>query len=175
MGEQTTILGHREVDIYTEGNTHVKGAVIATDKGGDLTLNTGSLTYEEIHDKDKGSNWGVNLSGGVSVGSGGFNKDTEIAGAKPFDYASGKEGTGTFTPDSGSLEYTSHDKQGVLRPTITEGDIIIRGNPDQDLSGLNRDTEKSREMTKDRDKYLNGYISGLTINEVKGSFDGIQR
>lgn len=46
VGEQTTILGHREVDIYTEGNTHIKGAVIATNKGGDLTLNTGSLTYE---------------------------------------------------------------------------------------------------------------------------------
>ncbi|WP_072695374.1 hypothetical protein [Desulfovibrio litoralis] len=62
MGQQTSIVGRSEVDIYVENNTHIKGAIIATEPGGDLTLNTNTLTFEEIKDKNKGYDWSFNVS-----------------------------------------------------------------------------------------------------------------
>lgn len=47
IGEQTSILGSNSVNIYTENNTHVAGAIIAA-LNDNLKLNTGSLSYENI-------------------------------------------------------------------------------------------------------------------------------
>ena len=47
VGEQTSILGINSVNIYTENNTHVAGAIIAA-LNDNLKLNTGSLSYENI-------------------------------------------------------------------------------------------------------------------------------
>ena len=47
VGEQTSILGSNSVNIYTENNTHVAGAIIAA-LNDNLKLNTGSLSYENI-------------------------------------------------------------------------------------------------------------------------------
>lgn len=54
VGQQTSIVGRSEVDIYVKNKTHIKGVIIATEPGGDLTLNTNTLTYEEIKDENKG-------------------------------------------------------------------------------------------------------------------------
>ena len=51
------IVGRNEVDIRVEDNTHIAGAIIATREGSDLTLDTGTLSFEEIHDTNKGSEW----------------------------------------------------------------------------------------------------------------------
>ncbi|MFT4302531.1 MAG: hemagglutinin repeat-containing protein, partial [Desulfovibrio sp.] len=47
VGEQTSILGGNSVNIYTENNTHVAGAIIAA-LNDNLKLNTGTLSYENI-------------------------------------------------------------------------------------------------------------------------------
>ena len=47
VGEQTSILGSNSVNIYTENNTHVAGAIIAA-LNDNLKLNTGTLSYENI-------------------------------------------------------------------------------------------------------------------------------
>ena len=47
VGEQTSILGSNSVNIYTEGNTHVAGAIIAA-LNDNLKLDTGTLTYENL-------------------------------------------------------------------------------------------------------------------------------
>lgn len=48
VGEQTTILGTNSVNIYTEKNTHVAGAVVAA-LNDNLKLDTGTLSYESLY------------------------------------------------------------------------------------------------------------------------------
>ena len=71
VDEQTSILGSNSVNIYTENNTHVAGAIIAA-LNDNLKLNTGSLNYENIV--------GKTTQTGVKAGiqwSRSFNKDYE--------------------------------------------------------------------------------------------------
>jgi len=162
------------VDIYVEGNTHLKGSIIATDKGGDLKLDTSTLTYEEIHDSSTSSDWHAGISGGVNIGGIGFDKPggdsssgstlKDIFTPKPYDYSEG--GKHPYVPDSAEYTSSTHDKEGVLRPTVTEGTIIVRDDPDADLSGLNRDIDKAREITKDESTYVDVYVSPGTIETV---------
>jgi filamentous hemagglutinin len=163
VGEQTSIVGRSVVDIYVEGNTHLGGSIIATDRGGDLLLNTGTLTYEEIQDQDEGTSWNASVSGGFTVGDVGFDKDAKFLGMKPIDYTSGADGSKPYIPDAVEYEYASRDKEGVLRPTVTEGTIIVRDDPNADLSGLNRDVERAREITKDASENVDAYISPSAI------------
>ena len=59
--EQSSILGTDSVTIRTEKNTHVAGAIIAA-LNDNLKLDTGTLSYENLHGVDNSSNtsWGVN-------------------------------------------------------------------------------------------------------------------
>ena len=47
------------MNITVEGKTNLIGSVIG---GGNTTLRTGELKYSDIHDKDKGYNFGINGS-----------------------------------------------------------------------------------------------------------------
>ncbi|WP_156908093.1 hypothetical protein [Desulfovibrio cuneatus] len=164
-----------------ENNTHIKGAIIATDPGGDLTLNTNTLTYEEIKDKNKGYDWSLSVSGSTSIGGVGFDKDANILGMKPYDYSSkpadGKGSNTDYVPSNISGYYFSHDKEGILRPTVTEGEIIVRSNPDAEtdgsLDGLNRDIGKAREIIKDQNNTAVVYVSPGAIETVVELVDSI--
>ena len=59
--EQSSILGTDSVTIRTEKNTHVAGAIIAA-LNDNLKLDTGTLSYANLHGVDNSSNtsWGVN-------------------------------------------------------------------------------------------------------------------
>ncbi|SHN69925.1 hemagglutinin repeat-containing protein [Desulfovibrio litoralis] len=181
VGQQTSIVGRSEVDIYVENNTHIKGAIIATEPGGDLTLNTNTLTFEEIKDKNKGYDWSFNVSGSVNNGNGGLDQDTEILGTKPYDYTTktenGKGGNTEYKPNSLEGNYASHDKEGVLRPTVSEGEIIVRSNSDAEtdgsLDGLNRDLGNAREITKDKEAYTDIYVSKQALEEIFNNGEGI--
>ena len=133
VNKQTSIIGQEEVDIRTEKNTHIEGAVIAA-KNGNLKLDTGTLTYRDIEDHDKSQNFQVSLSGSYST-SGGDQKD-----------ANGSSSSASGTLDAG---YSSGDRRQINRATIGEGEIIIRLDPSKGLDGLNRDLEKAREITRD--------------------------
>jgi len=60
VGEQTSILGSNSVNIYTENNTHVAGAVIAA-VNDNLKLDTGTLSYENVVGKttQTSTGWGI--------------------------------------------------------------------------------------------------------------------
>jgi filamentous hemagglutinin len=104
---QTSVIGSNSVDIRTEKNTAVEGAVIAAENG-NLKLDTGTLTYKDLQDKDTGSN----TQAGVMV----------PLGDKPLE---------TATRDA---SYDAHDKRQANRATIGEGTIIIRSDPAQGLA-----------------------------------------
>ena len=96
----------------------------------------------------------------------------------PSAGASGNKTPGEFTPNSIEGSYASYDKQGVLRPTVTEGEIIVRSNPDAatdgSLSGLNRDINEAREITKDKELAASLYVSKEAIDEVTSGFGRIR-
>ena len=76
------------------------------------------------------------------------------------------KGVTPYLPDNMEVAYSSHDQRGVLRPTVTDGEIIIRDNPDMDLSGLNRDIDRAREITKDERTYVDVYLSPEAIRAI---------
>ena len=63
VGEQTRILGRESLSASIGGHTAIDGAVIAS-LADDLHLETGSLTYQDVQDKDK------TISKDLSLGSG---------------------------------------------------------------------------------------------------------
>ncbi|MDR2489626.1 MAG: hemagglutinin repeat-containing protein, partial [Desulfovibrio sp.] len=173
-GEQTAVIGRREVDIYVDKETSLKGAIIATDKGGDLTLNTGTLSYEAIADRNTSKAWNAGVSAGFSL-SGGFAKPEQGAPAAPmkpipmdFIGSGVSEGRGErpYTPTATEFGYSSAVERGVLRPTVTEGTIIVRDDPDADLSGLNRDLDRAREITGKEKTHVDVYVPKLLLDAL---------
>lgn len=150
VNKQTSIIGQEKVDIRTEKNTHVEGAVIAAENG-NLKLDTGSLTYRDIEDHDKSKNFQVSLSGSYST-SGGDQKD-----------ANGSSSSASGTLDAG---YSSGDRRQINRATIGDGEIIIRLDPSKGLEGLNRDLEKAREITRDDAVKVQVYVDSDAVSEL---------
>ena len=60
---QTSIIGREDSHITVEGNTHLEGGLLG---GKDTTLNTGSLSFNDIKDHEKGTN--IGLSENISKG-----------------------------------------------------------------------------------------------------------
>ena len=135
---QTTILGSNSVDIRTEKNTDLRGAVIAS-ANDNLKLDTGSLTFGDIQDKDSGSSTQAGVSGSLG---------------KPLE-------TATVQAD-----YQSHDKRQANRATIGKGEIIIRSDPAKGLEGLNRDLQKAQEITKDSKTSVKVFIDTAAIKTI---------
>ena len=146
VNNQTDLIGKNSVTITTGNNTNLVGAVIANTKadgadGGNLTINTASLTYQDIKDKDKAR------SSSLGVGYGN-------------DPDTGAQQSGSF-----NFGYSSHDIAQITRSTIGNGTINIAAN--SDISGLNRDIAKSQEITKNQ---VVGNVSG-TIKFTSGGSD----
>ena len=119
--------------MYTivEGKTNLIGSVIG---GENTTLRTGELEYSDIHDKDKGYNFGIN-------GSASFSKK------RKWD-----ENTQTTTEriaisKNGGLNYGATDREQINRATIGAGTIIVEGNTVN--PNINRDESKAQEIVKD--------------------------
>jgi len=146
---QTSIIGSNSVDIRTEKNTHVEGAVIAAENG-NIKLDTGTLTYKDLQDKDTGSNTQVGVS--VPLGSALWADASPAKPTTPKDTTAKTDSSPVTDFLMGSTlsgSYDAHDKRQVNRATIGEGTIIIRSDPAQGLAGLNRDLQKAQELTKD--------------------------
>lgn len=155
VNRQTSVIGQEGVDISTEKNTHVEGAVIAAENG-NLRLDTGTLTYKDIKDKDTSKGFQVSLSG--SYASGGSNAQ------------------GGNSTVSGALDgsYRSSDRRQINRATIGEGEIIIRSDPANGLEGLNRDLRRAQEITKDEQTSVVVYVDSSAIKEITSGFAGIR-
>ena len=131
VNEQSSIIGKNSSNITVEGKTNLIGSVIG---GGNTTLRTGELEYSDIHDKDKGYNFGIN-------GSASFSKK------RKWD-----ENTQTTTEriaisKNGGLNYGATDREQINRATIGTGTIIVDGKTIN--SNINRDENKAQIVTKD--------------------------
>ena len=122
VNEQSSIIGKNSANITVEGKTNLIGSVIG---GGNTTLRTGELEYSDIHDKDKGYNFGIN-------GSASFSKNDK-------DEWNISKSIGA--------NYGVTDKEQINRATIGAGTVIVDGktvNPN-----INRDESKTQIVTKD--------------------------
>ncbi|KUM52366.1 hemagglutinin repeat-containing protein [Rheinheimera sp. EpRS3] len=152
VNEQSSIIGSGSVNIRTEGHTQIDGAVIANidengNDQGNLTLDTGSLAYTDIADHDKEKSYYLNV--GFTIGD---------------DTSTNQKESNTNYNASGN--YSNHDKEQINRATVGEGNIIVRDNPQQDLSDLNRDTSIAQEITKDDSKDVNLYASTTALDSL---------
>jgi Hemagglutinin repeat/The BURPS668_1122 family of deaminases len=107
-------------DISVGGNTHLIGGVIASSADPSKNvLDTGSLTYESIHNEANYSASSIGIGGGYGSG------DSQGKGA------GWSGGPSLSIPQNNSS--SSETKSG-----IAQGTIQIRDNPNQDLNGLDR-------------------------------------
>lgn len=116
---QTSITARQGLDIYTEKNTDIKGAVIAADNG-DLVLNTGTLTHSDMQDSNKSES----IAAGLDIG-------------------------GLMNNLVTSLDYGKTDQEQINRATVGDGLIITRDGSTGSLTSLNRDTGLAQEITQD--------------------------
>ncbi len=146
--EQTSLTGGGNVDIDVANKTTLTGAVIASTTG-DLTLDTGSLEYSNIKDKDRSSNFGGggNISGGVAP-----NSDSKSVNAS----------------------YGFTDKRQTNFATIGEGTITVRDG-ETDLSKLNRDTTISQYNTKDGGLQGGFTVDTATVKLAKDTADKVEQ
>ncbi|WP_338946090.1 hemagglutinin repeat-containing protein [Fusobacterium pseudoperiodonticum] len=122
VNEQSSIIGKNSANITVEGKTNLIGSVIG---GGNTTLRTGELEYSDIHDKDKGYNFGIN-------GNASFSKNDK-------DEWNISKSIGA--------NYGVTDREQINRATIGAGTVIVDGktvNPN-----INRDESKTQIVTRD--------------------------
>ena len=145
VNNQTSIIGNNSVNINTNNNTDIKGAVIASgsyDENGNfidnnnLSLNTKELDYKDINDfhieETKGGGFSTSL---------GTDPDKGKANIAP-------SGSTTI-----SMKNTGSEKEQITRATIGNGNITIGGQTQSEdstlLTGLNRDVNNGQKITKD--------------------------
>lgn len=156
--EQTSVTAGDRLDIRTENHTQIDGAVIASDKG-NLKLDTGTLGFSDIAGKDKEKSYYLNVGGSIGL----------AGGSSPQD--SSQVGKGTSGQSGWSVEGYKYerDREQVARATVGAGDIVVRSDAEtgQDSTeGLNRDTSKAYEITKDEEERTDLYASQSSVEAV---------
>jgi hypothetical protein len=144
VNQQSGILTSGAADIKVENETNLKGGYIASERG-DLSLETGSLNYEEVKDRNYSENSGFNLA--VSVGG---SSDKQEKAKYPT-------GQTTIGVQSGGSE-----SEQINKATIGSGTIIVGGKDVSAAIDVNRDLAKGQEITRDQ---ITGALDGsITID-----------
>lgn len=166
VSEQSGIYaGEGGFDIRVEGNTDLKGAVIASAAGKDKNqLDTGTLSFSDIRSHSDYSATSFGVSGGITAGPQNSEKNS--------GQTSGRN-TGGISPMIPQHESGSQD--GVALSAIADGTIAIRdeAHQKQDLSSLKRDTaatnttvEKNPDLKNVLDKQADTMAAALAAGEA---------
>ncbi|CAM3806197.1 hypothetical protein VA7868_03823 [Vibrio aerogenes CECT 7868] len=135
----TSLTSGGTAHITVGGNTDIKGATIATtdEDGkdtGQLTLQTGTLTYSDLSNTSYSSSMSAGLNTGVGIGQA-VNEDT---GETETTVSAG------YNTSSAQLSNTSNYHKGKTLATIGQGNLIIGDEAgSDDTTALNRDVENS--------------------------------
>lgn len=152
VSEQSGLYAADSVDIYVKEKTTLTGAVINSDTG-NLKLDTQSLAFSDIKDKDKLTS--------IDIGVGVQRSATS---------ASGGDDSNPMGPvDNASIGYQKTDRRQLNRATIGAGTIIVRddaANGSDSTAGLNRDISKAQEITRDKESGVDFYVSNKSLETV---------
>ncbi|MFV0456881.1 MAG: hypothetical protein ACK5NQ_18195, partial [Pseudomonas sp.] len=141
-------------DIRTENHTQLDGALIASDSG-DLKLDTDTLGFSDIAGHDKEHSYYLNVGGSYGNGQ----QDQSQQGK-------GDAGVNGWSVEGHEYE---RDRQQIVRATVGEGEIIVRNDEQTDTdstAGLNRDTRKASEITRDEEERTDLYVSKSSVEAV---------
>lgn len=159
VGSQTSITARDRLDIRTEEHTQIDGAVLASQTG-NLKLDTDTLGFRDIKGEDKERSYYLNVGGSYKAGSSATQQDAS------------QQGKGTQGETGWSIsgyEY-EREREQIVRATVGEGETVVRRDAEtgQDsTAGLNRDTSKAYEITKDKEERTDLYVSKSSVEAVR--------
>ncbi|WP_052493857.1 MULTISPECIES: hemagglutinin repeat-containing protein [Pseudomonas] len=165
---QTRIVARDRLDIRTEEHTQLDGAVLASNTG-NLKLDTGTLGFSDIAGHDKEHSYYLNVGGS-------YGKN----GAKNTQQDKSQEGKGEKGKTGWSVEGYEYekDRQQIVRATVGEGEIVVRGDAQtgQDSTeGLNRDVSKAYEITRDDEERTDLYVTKSSVEAVASPIKTYER
>lgn len=153
--EQSGLLASETANIYVEDHTSLVGGVINSESG-DLTLDTGTFSYQDIQDYDHFESMSLGFGAGVPQGQ--TQGPTQTASAQ------------TLIPgvnmNNVTAGYQNREREQITRATVGEGAVTVRGDQDaggNSLAGLNRDMSQAQEITKDEEDDYNLYVSDTSL------------
>lgn len=170
---QTRIIARDGLDIRTENHTQLDGALLASNTDS-LKLDTDTLGFRDLEGYDKERSWYVNAGGTYTWGS-----DSGNAGGQPTDgNAAAKIGVVDSSQDNkeGSNQWnvsgyhSEKEREQIVRATVGKGDVIVRNNEEtghDSTQGLNRDTSKAYEITKDKKETTELYVSSSSLDAAR--------
>lgn len=172
VDSQTRIVARDELDIRTENHTQLDGAVLAS-KTGNLKLDTDTLGFRDLEGHDRERSWYINAGGTYSWGGDGADgsgqpQDGNAAAQQGVVDSSqnNKDGTNQWNV---SGYYSEKEREQIVRATVGEGEIIVRNDAEtgrDSTQGLNRDTDKAYEITKDKQETTELYVSSSSLDAV---------
>ena len=154
VGNQTSITARDRLDIRTEEHTQIDGAVLASQTG-NLKLDTDTLGFRDIKGEDKERSYYLNAGG--SYGTGQQDQSQQ-----------GKGEAGVNGWSLSGYEYEKEREQ-IVRATVGAGEIVVRSDAEtgkDSTAGLNRDTSKAYEITKDKEERTDLYVSKSSLEAV---------
>ncbi len=173
---QTAIIGTNSVNAGDAGIRLIGGRIANEEDGidkGNLIIN-GEVVFEDIHTYDVFNYDSFDVSGGIS-----YSPNT----APDTGHHPPAEDNSSFSANDVGIGYETygHDKQGIIRATLGQGDI----NTPSDISNLNRDISSAIEVTKYETTsgsaqitipgdFIQSVIEGTTLDYVKDSIDGFK-
>ena len=167
--EQTSITGKNGVDIRTEKHTQLDGALVAADNG-NLKLDTGTLGFRDISGQDKEHSYYVNAGGTFGWGGGDGAKST---GGKEVAFTNDKSQEGKGKTGASGWSVSGYDyrkeREQEVRATVGAGTITVRNDAKtgaDSTAGLNRDPSRAYEITKDKEKRTDLYVSQSSLDAV---------
>ncbi|AZC16042.1 hemagglutinin repeat-containing protein [Pseudomonas sp. CMR5c] len=167
--EQTSITGKNGVDIRTENHTQLDGSVVSADNG-KLKLDTGTLGFRDIAGQDKEHSYYLNAGGTFGWGAGDGAKAT---GGKDVAFTTDKSQEGRGKTGSSGWSVSGYDyrkdREQEVRATVGAGSIVVRNDAKTGLdstSGLNRDLSRAYEITRDKEKRTDLYVSQSSLDSV---------
>ncbi|WP_341845537.1 hemagglutinin repeat-containing protein [Phytopseudomonas flavescens] len=156
---QTRIVARDRLDIRTEEHTQIDGALLASNTG-NLKLDSGTLGFSDIAGHDKERSYYLNVGGSYGKNDA---KDTQQDKSQEGKGEKGKTGWSVE-----GYEYEK-DRQQIVRATVGEGELIVRGDAQtgQDSTqGLNRDVSKAYEITRDDEERTDLYVTKSSVEAV---------
>ncbi|UCZ81886.1 hemagglutinin repeat-containing protein [Pseudomonas sp. L5B5] len=167
--EQTSITGQNGVDIRTEKHTQLDGSLLAADNG-KLKLDTGTLGFRDIAGQDKEHSYYLNAGGTFGWGPGDGAKST---GGKDVAFTTDKslEGRGKTGSSGWSVSGYNYrkEREQEVRATVGTGTITVRDDArtgQDSTAGLNRDLSRAYEITKDKERRTDLYVSQSSLDSV---------
>ena len=153
--DQSGLLASEAANIYVEDHTSLVGGVINS-ASGDLTLDTGTFSYQDIQDYDHFESMSLGFGAGVPQGQ--TQGPTQTASAQ------------TLIPgvnmNNLTAGYQNREREQITRATVGQGTVTVRGDQGvggNSLAGLNRDMSKAQEITKNEEDDYNLYVSDTSL------------